>query len=92
MKKRELLAMRQLNATSKMVAVAKEDIPQKITISTYWGPRQEVCCKYQLYMRCRIENEILKVSLFYPDNLRVNGRQPSYEVYIDHTMKLSLTN
>lgn len=91
MKKRELLAMRQLNATSKMVAVAKGDIPQKITISTYWGPRQEVRQKYQLYMRCRIENEILKVSLFYPDNLRVNGRQPSYEVYIDHSAERFIT-
>ena len=79
MKKRELLAMRQLYATTKMVATAKEDVPQKVTVNTYWGTRQELRQKYRLYMRCCIENDILKASLFYPDNLRVNGRQPSYD-------------
>lgn len=83
MVKKELLAMRQLNATSQMVATAKQDVPQKVTVDTCWGRHQETRQKYQLFMRCRIENEILKVSLFYPDNLRVNGRQPTYEVYID---------
>jgi len=85
MKKRELLAMRQLYATTKMVATAKEDVPQKVTVNTYWGTRQELRQKYHLYMRCCIENDILKASLFYPDNLRVNGRQPSYEIYIDRS-------
>lgn len=91
MKKRELLAMRQLNATSKMVAMAKQDVPKKITLKTYWGPVQKVSRKYHLYMRCHIENEILKVSLFYADNLRVNGRQPSYEVYIDRSAERFIT-
>ena len=66
-----------------MIKVAKEDVPQKTTISTYWGPRQEVRREYQLYMRCCMENGILKAALYYPDNLRVKGRHPSYEVYID---------
>lgn len=91
MKKRELLAMRRLYATSKMVATAKEDVPQKITVNTYWGPRQELRQKYHLYMRCCIENSILKISLFYPDNLRVNGRQPSYEVYVDRSARRFIT-
>ena len=85
MVKKELLAMRQLNATSQMVAAAKQDVPQKVTVDTCWGRHQETRQKYQLFMRCRIEDEILKVSLFYPDNLRVNGRQPTYEVYIDRS-------
>lgn len=91
MKKRELLAMRQLNATSKMVEAAKQDVPQKITVNTYWGSRQEIYQKYPLYMRSCIENEILKVSLFYADNLRVNGRQPSFEIYIDRSAERFIT-
>ena len=42
MKKRELLAMRRLNATKKMVGIAKKDVPKKVAINTYWGPRQEI--------------------------------------------------
>lgn len=38
MKKRELLAMRRLNATKKMVGIAKKDVPKKVAINTYWGP------------------------------------------------------
>ena len=34
-------------------------------------------------MRCHMENGILKVALYAPDHLRIGGRQPSYEVYID---------
>ena len=83
MEKCELLAMRKLYATSRMISVAKQDTPKKVKFNTYWGPREEIRRKYWLYMRSCIENGILKVSLFYPDNLRVNGRQPSYEVYID---------
>ena len=30
-----------------------------------------------------MENGILKVALYAPDHLRIGGRQPSYEVYID---------
>ncbi len=85
MKKRELLAMRQLNATPKMIAVAKADVPQTVTVNTYWGSHQDTRRKYQLYMRCCVENGILKAALYYPDNLRVSGRQPSYEVYIDRS-------
>ena len=55
MKKRELLAMRRLNATKKMVGIAKKDVPKKVAINTYWGPRQEIRRKYQLFMRCHME-------------------------------------
>lgn len=90
-KKKELLCMRQLNATAKMIAVAKADVPKKTTVNTYWGPCQEIRRKYQLYMRCCVENGILKAALYYPDNLRVKGRQPSYEVYIDHDASRFIT-
>ena len=83
-KKKELLSIRQLDASPEIVEIAKKDIPQKVTVHhgaySFQVTRQE----YQLYMRCCVEKDILKVALYYPDNLRVEGRLPTYEVYIDH--------
>lgn len=91
MKKLELLAMRQLYATRKMLKTAREDVPRKRTVNTYWGPHQVTGRKYQLYMRCCIENGILKAALYHPDSLRVSGRQPTYEVYIDRSAERFIT-
>ena len=91
MKKKELLRMRRLNATSQMVKSAKKDIPRKVTYNTYWGPRKETRRKYQLYLRCSIEGGILKAALYCPDNLRAGGRLPSYEVYIDRDARRFIT-
>lgn len=59
MEKCELLAMRKLYATSRMISVAKQDTPKKVKFNTYWGPREEIRQKYWLYMRSCIENGIL---------------------------------
>ena len=91
MKKKQLLQMRRLYATSKMVRVAQQDIPQKVTVRTYWNSYQEVRRKYQIYLRCRVDGGILKAALYYPDNLRADGRMPSYEVYIDRDARRFIT-
>lgn len=44
-----------------------------------------------MYLRCCIENDILKVALYYPDHLRTGGRLPSYEVYIDRSARRFIT-
>lgn len=74
--KKELLHMRRLRATPKMIKIAQADIPKKVTINTYWGPREDTRREYQLYLRCCIEGDILKVALYYPDNLRAGGVCP----------------
>lgn len=89
--KKELLRMRRLRATPKMIKIAQEDIPKKVTINTYWGPREDTRRKYQLYLRCCIEDDVLKVALYYPDNLRAEGRLPSYEVFIDRSARRFIT-
>lgn len=91
MKKEELLRMRRLKATPKMVKVAQKDVPRKVTINTYWGPRKEMRREYQLYLRCCIKDGILKAALYYPDNLRAEGRMPSYEVYVDRGARCFIT-
>lgn len=76
--KEELLRMRQLRATPKMIAAAKNDIPRRVMTNTYWGVRTETRRDYHLYLRCCVEGSILKVALYYPDNLQVKGCLPSY--------------
>lgn len=91
MKKKKLLSMRQLNATHEMIEIAQKDIPKKTTVQ-YGGYSYQVTSQeYQLYMRCCIENGILKAALYYPDNLRVEGRLPTYEVYIDRSANQFIT-
>lgn len=89
--KKDLLRMRRLRATPKMIKIAQKDIPKKVTINTYWGPREDTRREYQLYLRCRIEDDILKVALYYPDNLRTEGRMPSYEVFLDRSVRRFIT-
>ena len=89
--KKELLRMRRLRATPKMVQIAQKDIPQKVTVGTGAYSYQEIRREYQLFLRCRIEDDILKVALYYPDNLRAEGCLPSYEVFIDHSARRFIT-
>ena len=91
MNKKELLQMRRLKATAKMIAVAKKDIPETSTVRYGYSSYQVTRRKYQLYMRCRVEGNILKAALYYPDNLRVEGRMPTYEVFIDRDARRFIT-
>lgn len=83
----ELLSMRQLKATNKMLAVAREDVPKKVRVGYYHVLKR----KYDLYMRCCIENGILKAALYNPDAMRTGGRLPSYEVFIDADARKFIT-
>lgn len=89
--KKELLRMRRLKATQKMIKIAQKDIPKRVKVRAYWGTYETIQQKYQLYVRCRIENGILKAALYYPDNLRAEGRLPSYEVFIDRDARRFIT-
>lgn len=92
MNKKELLCLRRLKATSRMVQIAREDIPKKLTLKGWGGyDYQETRREYQLFLRCRMEGELLRVALYYPDNLRAEGRLPSYEVYIDRGARRFIT-
>lgn len=77
--KKELLALQPLRATVDMMETERDDIPQKL--SGGYGQYR----KYARFARCQVEDGILKVALFFPDNLRTGGYLPSYEVFIDRT-------
>lgn len=86
MNKKDLLAMRPLRATAKMMEMGRADVPQKIP-GRYGGP----CRKYDQFARCRVDGGILRVAIYFPDNLRMGGCQPSYEVFLDRAAKKYIT-
>ena len=56
--------MPMLMATNQMMKLAAQDAPQKHTFQTYWGSTYTVTSrKYRLFLRCKIEGNILRVSL-----------------------------
>lgn len=79
MKKQMLSKLRILKATKKMMKMAEEDIPKKIS---YWG-RSEVRYKCGLYMRCQILDGILKAAFFFPEYMRMGANLPAYELFIN---------
>lgn len=92
MNKKDLLRLRRLKATPKMVRIAQEDIPRKVTVKVWSGYEyQETRREYQLFLRCRMEGDLLRVALYHPDNLRAEGRLPLYEVYIDRSARRFIT-
>ena len=83
--------MRQLRATPKMLKIAQNDIPKKVTVDAGAYSYQTTRREYQLFLLCCIENDILEVALYYPDNLRAEGCLPSYEVFIDRSARRFIT-
>ena len=83
MKKAELQKMKALTATPKMMRLAAEDVPKKVIEKDYWGyDRVREKAEYRLFMRCQVQNGILKVTFFLPETMRMGGRLPAYELYI----------
>lgn len=72
MKKKELLAMKELLATKAMLTVASENPIEKEERKTSWGTYWvNVRCKYARYLRAAVENKILKVAVFTQKDLQM---------------------
>lgn len=89
--KRELLALRPLKATAKMMRIAAEDIPKKEVYSHGTYSYTKVTVKYDLMMRCIVQGGILKISLFLPKVMRLGSKQPAFDLYIDREVRKFLT-
>lgn len=84
MRKDELRKLRTLTATPQMMRLAAEDIPKKTVQKTYWGTEYvREMTEYGLLLRCQVLKGILEVSFFLPDAMRLGGRLPAYELYIN---------
>ena len=78
MLKKELLGMKPLRATKTIMESAMNKPYHIETIDN-----QPVKYMYAIYMRCHIQENILKVAIYYTDHLRSGGRNPVYELFID---------
>lgn len=91
MKKKKLLAMRSLLATPRMMRMAADDVLKNVE-SNYGGYTLiEERRDYDLFMRCIVEDGILKLSLFSPTTMRLGGRKPAYDVFLDREKSRFLT-
>lgn len=88
MKKQILMAFPELLATSEMKQAAVKDVPKKER-HQYGYVREEY--EYGIYLRCTVQNEILKVAFFLPGHLRLDGNKPAYEVYLDKEKRQFIT-
>ena len=87
MTKKSLMKMRPLLATAKMMRMAASDKPKKKTI--YYTER--LVYRHGLYMRCHIQDGILKVAFFFAEIIRSGGRLPAYELFISSAGKQFIT-
>ena len=87
MKKADLLKMDRLTATPDMMRRAMSDTP--VTVTGYRETRDQY--KYDLHLRCRVQNGILKVALFWTANMHKGGNLPIYEVYFSRAEKKFIT-
>ena len=81
--KKELMALRTLRATPKMMEMAKNDRKIQRKYESWYGyTGQKVMYEYCLFMRCQTLKGYLKVAFFLPDHMRCGSNMPAYELYI----------
>lgn len=83
MKKGELLKLRTLKATKKMMKMAENDSIRREKVGTWAYSYVRESYKYGLYMRCQILNGILKVAFFLAEHMRMGAVLPAYELFIN---------
>lgn len=83
MKKKELLELPALRATKTILSVAMAD--KLMMRKKYYGSCSIEFQGYEYgrYIRSRIFNGILKVSIFLPEHLRMGTRAPAFEIFVD---------
>lgn len=77
MKKQQLLKLEMLQVTDEMYEIAENDVPQKNT----WGDRD--IYQYGIYFRLQKEENILKVAIFFADQIRAGKKLPAYILFIN---------
>ena len=83
MRKKELLKLPALRATKQMVSLAMAD--KLMTRKRYYGAYSYEYQGYERgrYIRSRVFDGILKVSIFLPEHLRMGTKEPAFEVFVD---------
>lgn len=91
MRKDELLKLRTLNATPKMMQMAEKDNLETRKIKQWGYESSHKCYKIGCYMRCQQLGEILKVALFLPNIMRNGCDKPTFEIFINRQAEWFIT-
>lgn len=83
MQKNELRKLRKLYPTRTMMEKAGMDVPELIERKNEWRKEDLYKYKYGVYMRCQILSGIMKVAFFLADSMRLGGKTPAYELFIN---------
>lgn len=89
MKKKELLALRDLKATPQMMKLAAADTPHREKY--FYGYSSQETYTRGLYLRAIVENDLLKVAIFLPEHLRMGGKNAAFEVFVSRAENRFLT-
>lgn len=87
MNKKDLQKMRTLLATPAMMRMVAEDAPH---IEKSYG-RSTAIYKRNIYMRCLIAGDILKVAFYLAEHMRSGGRNPIFELFISRKDRSFIT-
>ena len=92
MRKSELLEMKPLRATDKMMRLAREDRSHIVQYTDWWGNQcEQKRYQYRMFLRCTVEGDRLKMAIFFPHEMRLGAREATFEVYIDRKERCCLT-
>lgn len=81
--KKELLALRTLKATPKMMEMARNDKIEDRQWTSHWNSTYTYkTYEYNLFMRCQTLKGYLKVAFFLPSHMRCGSDLPVYDLYI----------
>lgn len=82
MKKSELLKMKPQYATPSMMRDAANDVP--VRERCYYGKSDYIdVYKHNCHLRGKYENGIVRVAIFFTENMRLGCNKPAFEVFID---------
>lgn len=80
MQKKELRSLKRINATAKMVELAKNN-HKRMKYKSDYGRSIEMDTVYDLLVRCQTRGKILMVCVFLPEEIEKGKLTPAYEIY-----------
>lgn len=85
MRKEELRNLKRINATPKMVELARNNKgEQKYKGKGYGGSYLSKSTLYDIMLRCQTRGKYLMVCIFFPDKVAAGELTPTYEIYCNH--------
>lgn len=83
MQKKELLELKRINATTKMMRMARDNkLPEPIIYKGRygWGGAKKDT-RYDMFLRCQTRGKILMIAVFFPKEMNKGIETPTYEIY-----------